>query len=158
MSKPLMIGLLTGVLMATMLPGVAVAKDKGDKSPCKGGGWTDWVRDDGTAFADQAECVGYVAEGGTLMPPAPVSTFQSVCVELDGTYLAEKVTWATYSPACEWWVPISMTGYSTAIPALGAFCPFTDAYGYKGEGVYSNPTAPGLGIEDPYAWWGCYTS
>jgi hypothetical protein len=154
MTKRLMIGLLTGVLMATLLPGVAVAKDKGDTSHCKKGEWADWVRADGTAFADQSECVAYVAEGGTLMPPVPVSTFQSVCVELGGTNLAEKVTWATYSPACEWWEPISMTDFSTVAPTLGPFCPFTDADGLKGTGTYYWGAD---GIEDPYAWWGCVT-
>jgi hypothetical protein len=100
MTKRLLIGLLTAVLMATVLPGLTVAKDDG-KSDCKKDGWAEWVRDDGSAFADQGECVSYVAEGGTLFPPGP--TFQSVCVELGGT---NQPSYSdinhNLSPVCHW--------------------------------------------------------
>ena len=35
---------------------------------CQKGGWNDWERSDGTVFANQGECVRYVAQGGTLTP------------------------------------------------------------------------------------------
>ena len=59
---------------------MAVAKDD-DTSACKKGDWADWVRADGSAFADQSVCVSYVAEGGTLMTPP---TFQSICLAYGG--------------------------------------------------------------------------
>ena len=160
--KRLMMGLLSAGLLAAMLPGVAVAKDKDDdKSDCKKGGWTDWVRDDGSAFADQAACVAYVAEGGTLTdptppPPPPADTFKSVCTSRGGTYVPDlKVTWAVTSPNCEWWVPISDNDYYTALQTLGTFCSFT-VEGSPGTGVYS--AGEDAGIDDPYAWWGCYAT
>jgi hypothetical protein len=96
MTTRLLVGLLAACLLVAMLPGVTVAKDDG-KSDCKKGGWTDWVRQDDSTFADQGDCVAYVAEGGTLMTPP---TFQSVCLEYEGQY------WASYldlAPACLWW-------------------------------------------------------
>lgn len=97
MSRRLLIGVLTAVLMATVLPGLTAAKDDG-KSDCKRDGWSDWVREDQTAFADQGECVAYVAEGGMLMPPVP--TFRSTCLGLGGEY---RESYASASPACLWW-------------------------------------------------------
>jgi hypothetical protein len=79
-----------------MLPGVAVAKDA-DKSDCKDGGWTEPVREDGSAFADQGECVAYVAEGGTLMTPP---TFQSICLTYEGQ---NQASYLGLAPACLWW-------------------------------------------------------
>jgi hypothetical protein len=107
MTKRLMIGLLTGVLMATLLPGVAVAKDKEDTSACKKGDWAEWVRTDGTAFADQGECVSYVAEGGTLSEPTdpPDSTFESVCADDHLGSYSESYQYDVYmtlTPACLW--------------------------------------------------------
>jgi hypothetical protein len=60
--------MLAASVMAAMLPGAAVARDNG-KSDCKKGGWRELVRADGSPFADQGECVGYVANGGTPQPP-----------------------------------------------------------------------------------------
>jgi hypothetical protein len=114
-----MVGLLSAGLVVAMLPGVAVAKDDG-KSACEKDGWTEWVREDQTAFADQAECVAYVAEGGTLLPPGP--TFQSVCQDYGGEYRVSYTGLSyTVAPACLWWGAswdtwASATGPLTAPP------------------------------------------
>ena len=71
MRRLLATSLSTALVLAVsvaMLPGAAVAKDKG-KAACKKGGWKELVRADGTPFADQGECVGYAANGGTPQPP-----------------------------------------------------------------------------------------
>lgn len=122
MTKRLMIGLLTGVLVATMLPGVAVAKDKDDKSPCKAGAWTDWVREDGSAFADQGECVAYVAEGGTLAEPMSKTPFAVACEGVGGTYQAPLWDSPYYPQGC-FWTEIALADYEAAGPALWGTCP-----------------------------------
>jgi hypothetical protein len=35
------------------------------------GGYLDFTREDGTAFANTGECVSYAAQGGTLVPVSP---------------------------------------------------------------------------------------
>jgi hypothetical protein len=128
MSRRLLIGLLTGVLMATLLPGVAVAKDKDDKSPCKYGGWAEVVREDQTAFADQSECVSYVAEGGTLAEPMSKTLFQMACEGLDGTHEAPYGVdyYGTgellYFPQGCFWTDISEAGWEAAKFALQGTC------------------------------------
>ena len=114
MTKRLIIGLFTGVLMATMLPGVAVAKDKDDKSPCRDGGWTEWFREDGSAFADQGECVAYVAEGGTLAVPTKTA-FETACVNESGTYQAPYEPASGFGPyqeGCYWTYALDYDTYS----------------------------------------------
>jgi hypothetical protein len=38
---------------------------------CQQGGYLDFTREDGTAFANTGECVSYAAQGGTLVPVSP---------------------------------------------------------------------------------------
>jgi hypothetical protein len=80
--KQVIVSLLAGALMAAMLPGVAAAKDDG-KSACKKGGWQDLVKANGQSFADQAECVAYVSNGGTPRPPETIIAI--AYSNLDGT-------------------------------------------------------------------------
>jgi hypothetical protein len=47
----------------------AAAGNSANAKACQKGGWQNLVRDDGTAFANQGECVSYGAQGGTLTPP-----------------------------------------------------------------------------------------
>jgi hypothetical protein len=107
MKKQLMVGLLSAGLAVAMLPGLTVAKDDG-KSDCKKGDWTDWVREDGSAFADQGECVAYVAEGGTLNEPTPPTPFGITCLGQGGQYEApyepywNGTVWGTYPEGCYW--------------------------------------------------------
>ena len=153
-----MVGLFTGVLLLAMLPGVTVAKVKVDTSECKKGGWSYWVRQDQTAFADQAECVAYVAEGGTLADPTPPATFQSVCVENGGTstWVPRLYMGNSTAPNCEWGESIDFNTWVHAVQALEPYCTGEpDAWGFYGQGE-----APG-GIPDPgepWAFYGCYPS
>ena len=60
----LLLTLLGGVVAS---PGSAAAQgNSGAAGLCQKGGWTDWQRTDGTAFANQGACVSYAAQGGTL--------------------------------------------------------------------------------------------
>jgi hypothetical protein len=123
MKKQFVVGLLSAGLVLAILPGVALAKGDAKWSECKKGGWTEWVRQDQTAFADQSECVAYVAEGGTLAKPTP-PTFQSACVNLGGTYVAPyliEYPWETlsYPEVC---TALPEASWVTAQEVLGPFC------------------------------------
>ncbi len=49
-----------------------VAAGPGDsRELCKKGGWQDLLREDGTAFRNQGECVSYAAQGGMPVAPRP---------------------------------------------------------------------------------------
>ena len=120
--KRLLAALAVIALLAVVTAAPMVAKDDG-KSACKNGGWTTWVRADGSAFVDQGSCVSYVAEGGVLMPP---TTFRSTCEGLGGGYhewiSAEGVS---AGPACTWSV-ITQASLDAAYSALQGYC--TDPY------------------------------
>jgi hypothetical protein len=59
-------------LVVALSVGVATATAGGGNSAnakkCQMGGWTGWVRSDGSTFNNETECVSYGAKGGTLMP------------------------------------------------------------------------------------------
>jgi hypothetical protein len=116
--KRLLVALAMIALLVAMAAAPTVAKDAG-KSACKDGGWTTWVRADGSAFVDQGSCVSYVAEGGTLMQP---TTFRSTCEGLGGGYhewiSAEGVS---AGPACTWSV-IAQADLDAAYSALQGYC------------------------------------
>ena len=114
-------------LLAAMLPaGATLAKDAG-KSDCKKDGWTEWVRVDGSAFADQSECVSYVAEGGTLMPP---TTFQSTCQNLGGTYQSNVNGWEDFCA----WQDLSFSDWTSYQSLLWPLCPDpTQPHGAGGQ-------------------------
>jgi hypothetical protein len=135
MKKQLMVGLLSAGLLAAMLPGLTVAKDKEDpKTDCKKDGWTAWVREDQTEFADQDECVAYVARGGTLAEPTPPvsNPFQIKCGELAGAYAAPfwpikadgNPTAYYYVEGCSWSeMPDEATFDHYRLEAIGPLCP-----------------------------------
>ncbi len=52
-----------GVVTATAGGGNSANAQK-----CQKGGWQTFVRSDGSAFANQGECVSYAAKGGSLQP------------------------------------------------------------------------------------------
>jgi hypothetical protein len=67
---------LTAMLTAALIVGAGVgaeARGAGGNSAaakaCQKGGFADWVRADGTEFADQGACVSYAARGGVLTEP-----------------------------------------------------------------------------------------
>jgi hypothetical protein len=117
--------LLAALMMIALLAVVAaapiVAKDAG-KSDCKNGGWTAWVRTDGSVFVDQGSCVGYVAGGGVLM--RPTTGFQSTCVsaELGGSYHEWISAYGVSAgPACTW-TTIEIDPLNAAAAALEGYC------------------------------------
>jgi hypothetical protein len=59
------------------------AGNSANANACQKGGWQDWVREDGTAFTNQGECVSYAAQGGTLAEPAPAVLVRAY-TNLDG--------------------------------------------------------------------------
>jgi hypothetical protein len=60
-----------GVLIACLVAGSALGAGGGSNStaaaPCLNGGWTEFVRSDGSPFASQAACVSYANKGGMLL-------------------------------------------------------------------------------------------
>jgi opacity protein-like surface antigen len=116
--KRLLVALAMIALLAAVAAAPAVAKDTG-KSDCKNGGWTTWVRADGSAFVDQGSCVSYVAEGGTLRAP---TTFQSTCEGLGGGYHAWiSAEGVSAGPACTWSV-ITQADLDAKYFALQGYC------------------------------------
>ena len=79
------------VAMCALLVAPSALAAKGGNSPnaklCQKGGFEDWVRSDGTAFANVGACVSYAARGGSLRPKPPKSAAQLLCESLDGTYV-----------------------------------------------------------------------
>jgi hypothetical protein len=55
------LALVVGVAAAT-------ASNSDAAHACQQNGWQNLFRQDGTAFANQSECVSYAAQGGTLRP------------------------------------------------------------------------------------------
>jgi hypothetical protein len=51
---------------------------------CQHGGWEDLYREDGSAFADQGECVSYAARGGELTLSYPAA--RTACASRGGTF------------------------------------------------------------------------
>jgi hypothetical protein len=118
--KRLLVALAMIALLAVVAAAPAVAKDAG-KSDCKDGGWTTWVRADGSAFIDQGSCVSYVAEGGVLMPPTP-ATVQSTCEGLGGGYHVWISAYGVSAgPACTW-TTIDVDPLNAAAAALEGYC------------------------------------
>jgi hypothetical protein len=89
-----MISVCCAVLALTV--GVATATAGGGNSAnakkCQKGGWQNWVREDGSAFANQDECVSYGATGGVLTVPVPKTQSQIDCESIGGQFGAENLT------------------------------------------------------------------
>jgi hypothetical protein len=83
MKRFLLLGLVVSLVAVFLLPGAAVAKDKG-KGDCKQGGWMELVDADGEPFASQGACVQFAAGGGTPMPPETVLAVAYTNVVDDG--------------------------------------------------------------------------
>jgi hypothetical protein len=68
-------GLIAAIAAAAMLVPVAAAGGNSDNAhACQSGGWQNLVRQDGTGFNNQGECVSYGAHGGLLKAKAPAVT------------------------------------------------------------------------------------
>lgn len=63
---------------------------------CQKGKWdTDWVREDGTAFTSQEDCVSYAAEGGKLTPkPAGLTLIQRWGQVCEAVYDGQSSYWS----------------------------------------------------------------
>lgn len=64
----------------------------GDKDACKNGGFANYLRDDGSAFSNQGECVSYVEHGGQLMPKEPppaITSFSANTAVTNGVFDAK---------------------------------------------------------------------
>jgi hypothetical protein len=57
---------VAGALVALAAPSAAMASNSGNAQACQQGGWQTLIRQDGTHFANQSDCVSYGANGGTL--------------------------------------------------------------------------------------------
>jgi hypothetical protein len=58
--------IVAGALAALAAPSAAMASNSGNAQACQQGGWQTLIRQDGTGFANQSDCVSYGANGGTL--------------------------------------------------------------------------------------------
>jgi hypothetical protein len=67
---------VAGALVALAAPSAAMAGGNSDTAhACQQNGWQTVVRQDGTSFANQGDCVSYGAHGGTLKnKPTPPAT------------------------------------------------------------------------------------
>lgn len=76
-------------LILLAMTGTAQAKAPDPKAACKQGGFVGYVNPaTGQPFADQSQCVSFVARGGTLVPyvpepPAPTATIVNSFAPLD---------------------------------------------------------------------------
>jgi hypothetical protein len=123
--KPMMLaGALVAVAFVFALSsGVAGAAKHGKvgNSPaakaCQKDGYLDWVRQNGTAFANSDDCTSYAARGGTLKPK-PTRTWQSVCAdELGGSFSTSGSVWL-----CDF-SSITPEALNSAATTLAPFCP-----------------------------------
>ena len=65
MKRTLLIGLTLVVAMGIAVPlAVAGGGNSDAANACKQGGWQNLVRQDGTDFKNQGDCVSYAAKGG----------------------------------------------------------------------------------------------
>ena len=70
-TAPLALCLLLLTLLGGLVASPESAAAQGNNEAaklCQKDGWNDWQRTDGTAFANQGECVSYAAQGNTLVP------------------------------------------------------------------------------------------
>jgi hypothetical protein len=78
--------LVAGAVTALAAPSAAMAAGNSDNAhACQQNGWQTLVRQDGTSFANQGDCVSYGAHGGVtknkVTAPVPVTLpqFEAVC-------------------------------------------------------------------------------
>src|SRR5262249_15599241 len=70
--KKVILGLLIAAVTATIAVPLAVAGggNSDASNACKQGGWQNLVRQDGTGFKNQGDCVSYAVQGGVLKTKA----------------------------------------------------------------------------------------
>jgi hypothetical protein len=74
--KKLIIGVLVAAAAAAIMVPLALAGggNSDNAKACQQGGWQNLVRQDGTGFNNQGECVSYGAQGGLLKAKPPAVT------------------------------------------------------------------------------------
>jgi len=99
---------------------------------CKGTGYLDWLRADGSAFESPRACHSYAIHGGVMrhrVTPGPLPSFQQMCSsQLGGTFSTEvdngEVIWL-----CTWGTLTKNGGvlpdwqFDANVEALGGACP-----------------------------------
>jgi hypothetical protein len=124
--------------LALFAVSVATANDSGNSANaklCQKGSWVNFVRADGTPFANQDECVSYGAQGGTISPPShQPRTGEEVCTAFGGTYQAPNTGALVWT--CQW--PVTALEPAQAI-ALDQACRFDLGAAYD----VSNQQFPG---------------
>ena len=89
--KKVIVGLLVAAVTAAIAVPLAVAGggNSDAANACKQGGWQNLVRQDGTSFNNQGDCVSYAAQGGVpktkpAAAPEPIAV-SAPMFDLDGT-------------------------------------------------------------------------
>jgi hypothetical protein len=74
--KKLIVGLIVVAASAAIMVPLAFAGggNSDNAKACQQGGWQNLVRQDGTGFNNQGECVSYGAQGGLLKAKPPAAT------------------------------------------------------------------------------------
>jgi hypothetical protein len=109
---------LCGALALTV--GAATALAGGGNSAnaklCQKGGWRNFVRSDGSSFANEGDCVSYGAKGGTLTPK---TQWQRDCESYGGTFGTGPSTFY-----CFQWFAGTPGEYSTRNAVLSSDCSY----------------------------------
>src|SRR5688500_18034662 len=86
MNRRWVVGVLALVVVVALTATPAVAAGNSDNAKlCQKGGWKTLFRSDGSTFANQGECVGYGAKGGTILTDPP-NAWQAGCERAGGTF------------------------------------------------------------------------
>ncbi len=104
---------------------------------CQQGGYRNYVRSDGTPFANPGECASYAAQGGTLLPK-PTARITDVFIYASGSYTqAAAVTGTGFLPnhLITFDVTFGTPGPSNYSTLNGASGVYTDATGAFNNGT-----------------------
>jgi hypothetical protein len=114
------------VVSALVVAAPAAADGNADAaSRCQHEGWRTLMRSDGTPFANQGECVGYGAQGGTIAVIPVVDVLLAQCPESFGTATNACVfaSAAGLQPGSTLQVTAAMVLQGEALPPLEAGFP-----------------------------------
>lgn len=136
--------------------------NSGNAQKCNKGKWSTLVREDGTSFASQGECVSYGAQGGTLMPKPEKSQAQILCESYGGTFsrdASDLMEWQDewlsewlHGPyrlvwSCNGAAPDTLDGYLSGNPSL-FYHPLAQACWGDGGVGFAGSYVPEPGIRE----------
>jgi hypothetical protein len=99
----------------------SAASNAGNVKLCQKSGWQNVVRQDGSTFQNQSDCIKYAARRGTLA----TSPIQTACESIGGTFSSTGINHWT----CTGW-PVTSVGDGQAKgESLAAFCGGISSYG-----------------------------